>query len=118
MLVDLSCKVEILVYLCFFPVFFYFHDGTLYISIIVSLIYFECFLFHTFCRISPIAFRRFFYTVHIGILSATDPYFLEIVAPFVIVEIVNGEDLLTLNGCESKNGGNLVIAILKFGLIK
>src|SRR5574344_338510 len=99
--VSLSCKVEILVYLCFLPVFFYFQDGTLYISIITCLIYFECFLFDTLSRISPIAFRRFFYTIHIGILSATDPHFFKVVTSFVIVEIVDGEDLLTLNGRES-----------------
>src|SRR5574344_1151817 len=111
MSVDLSCEVKILHSLCPLPVFFYFHNRPLYITVKMSLIGFKRFFLDTFSRVSPIAFRRFFNTIYIGILSSAYPHFFEIVASFMIVETVDGEDLLPLYGSKTQNRGYLVVAI-------
>ena len=118
MFVDHSCKIEILAYLQRLTVFLNLGDGKLDIAAIMGFIDFEGFLLSSFRRVCPIALRRFFDTIDITGLATADPYFLEVIPALVVVQVVDGEDLLALDGCESEDGRYLVIPVLELTLVE
>ena len=79
---------------------------------------FQSLLFGAFRGVCPVTFRRFFDSKHIRVLTATNPYLLEVVAVVVIIEGIDREDLLTLNGSQTENGCNVFVSVLKLGLVK
>ena len=79
---------------------------------------FEGFLLRTFGSVSPVAFRCFLHTVHIRVLSPAYPDFLEIAASFPVVQGIDGKYLLPLDGGQSQDGGNVLVAVLELGLVE
>ena len=112
MFVDMPREIEIFAYPCLSAVFLYLCDGTLDVTTIMLRVNFEGFLFHPFRGVGPVTFRRFFHTIHIRYLSTAYPYLLEVIPPLVVVKTVDGEDLLSLNRCQSEDSRDVIVPIL------
>ena len=118
MFVDMPREIEIFAYPCFSAVFLYLCDGTLDVTTIMLRVNLEGFLFRPFRGVGPVTFRRFFHTIHIRYLSTAYPYLLEVIPALVVVKAVDGEDLLSLNRCQSEDSRDVIVSILEFGLVK
>ena len=79
---------------------------------------FEGFLLRPLGGVRPVAFGGFLHAVHVGVLSPAYPHLLEIAAPFVVVECVDGEYLLPLHGGKPQYGGYLLVPVLELGLVE
>lgn len=117
MFVDLAGKLQVLGAACLMTVCLHTGDGFLHRAV-VSQIEFEGFLLRAFGGISPVAFRCFLHTVHIRVLSPAYPYLLEVAATFPVVQGIDGEYLLPLDGCQSQDGSNVLVAVLELGLVE
>lgn len=98
-------------------VFFYSHNGGLDVAVL-ALIDLQCFFLGTLGGVGPVALGRLFNTIDIALLTSADPYFLEVVSAFVVVQGVNSEDLLLLHGRQSENGTDLSISVLELALVE
>ena len=117
MFINLSGKVQIPVYLGLLPVFLQFYDGRLNIPV-VTFVDFQGFLLHSFCGECPIAFRWFLHTEDIPGVTTTNPHLIEESTAFLVLKLVNGEDLLALHIIEAQNFRNLVVVVLKLVLVQ
>ena len=117
MLIDFSGKFQILMPAVPFAVCLNVRDGFLHRSV-VGQIEFEGFLFRAFGGVGPVAFRCFFHTVHIRVLSPAYPDFLEVAATFPVVQGIDGKYLLPLDGGQSQDGSNVLVAVLELGLVE
>ena len=117
MFVDLAGKLQVLGAARLMTVCLHTGDGFLHGSV-VGQIEFEGFLFRAFGSVSPVAFRCFLHTVHIRVLSPAYPDFLEVAASFPVVQGIDGEYLLPLDGSQSQDGGNVLVAVLELGLVE
>ena len=97
MLIDFSGKFQVFMPAVPFAVCLYVRDGFLHGSV-VGQIEFEGFLFRAFGGVGPVAFRCFFHTVHIRVLSPAYPHLLEVAASFPVVRGIDGKYLLPLDG--------------------
>ena len=96
MLIDFSGKFQVLMPAVPFAVRLDMCNGFLHGSV-MGQIEFEGFLLRAFGGVGPLAFRCFFYTVHIRVLSPAYPDFLEVAASFPVVQGIDGKNLLPLN---------------------
>ena len=118
MFVDLPCEVEIFIYPSLSAVFFYLRDGTLDVATKVACVNFEGFLLRPFRGVSPVTFRRFIHAIYVRHLPTAYPYLLEIVAPLMVVERIDGEDLLSLHRRQSEDGRYVIVSVLELGLVE
>ena len=93
-------------------------DALYGIIAIVFDVDFQGFFFSTLCRIGHITFWRFFDSIDIGTLSPAYPDFLEVVASIMVVQGVDGKDLLSLYISDTENSSYLIISVLELGLVK
>lgn len=101
MLVDFSCKLRIQKPSIRLAVFLNTCDGLLQRTV-PGKINLQCLLFGTFSSICPVAFRCFLHTVHIRVLSPANPHLLEVASSLMVVQRIDGENLLTLYVSESR----------------
>ena len=66
----------------------------------------------------PVALGGFLDTIDVALLPAADPHLLEVAAPFMVWECVDGEDLLLLYLSEAKDGSNLTVPVLELALVE
>lgn len=97
MLIDFSGKFQVFMPAVTFAVCLDMRDGFLHGSV-VGQIEFQGFLFRAFGSVSPVAFRCFFHTVYIRVLSPAYPHLLEVAATFPVIQGIDGKYLLPLDG--------------------
>lgn len=85
---------------------------------VVTQIYLQRLLLGTLGGIGPVTFGRFLDTIHIGVLPPAYPYLFEIVSVVMVVKGVDCEYLLFLYRCQTEYGGNVIVSVLEFGLVK
>jgi len=110
-------KVEILLYAQLLAVFLNFCNGGLDVSV-VAFINFQGFFLGAFRGVGPVAFGRFLNAIYIGVLAAAYPHLLEVVPSIVVVQGVDGEDLLLLHLCQSEDGTNGIVSVLELALVE
>ena len=116
-LVDLSGKLQVYRAARFLPVGLDVRDGLLHRAV-VAQVRFQCLLFRPLGGVGPVTFGGFLHTIDIGVLSPAYPHLLEVAAPLVVVERVDGEFLLPLHGGQSQYGGYLLVPVLELGLVE
>ena len=117
MLVDLSGKLQVYGAARFLPVGLDVRDGLLHRAV-VPQVCFQCLLLRPLGGVGPVAFRGFLHAVHVGVLPPAYPHLLEVAAPLVVVQCVNGEYLLPLYGGHPQYGGYLPVPVLELGLVE
>ena len=117
MLVNLSGKLQVYRAARFLPVGLDVRDGLLHRAV-VAQVRFQCLLFRPLGGVGPVTFGGFLHTIDIGVLSPAYPHLLEVAAPLVVVERVDGEYLLPLHGGQSQYGGYLLVPVLELGLVE
>ena len=81
-------------------------------------VYLQGFLFAPFGRVCPVTFRGFLHTIHVRVLPTAYPHLFEVAAPLAVVQGVDGEYLLPLDGRETQDGGYLLIPVLELCLVQ
>ena len=117
MLVDLSGELQVYGAARFLPVGLDVRDGLLHRAV-VAQVRFQRLFFRALGGVGPVTFGGFLHAVHIGMLSPAYPHLLEVAAPLMVVERVDGEYLLPLHGGQSQYGGYLFVPVLEFGLVE
>lgn len=84
----------------------------------MALIDFQGFFLSALGGVGPVALGRFLHAIDIGVLATADPHFLKVAAAVVVVEGVDGEDLLLLHLCQSENGTDGIVTILELALVE
>ena len=93
-------------------------DALYSIVAIVLDINFQGFFFSAFCRVGHIALRRFFYSIDISTLSPAYPDFLEVVTSLMVVQGVDGKDLLSLYISDTEEGSYLILSVLELAVVE
>ena len=81
-------------------------------------VYLQGFLLVALRGVCPVTFRGFLDTIDIRLLPPAYPHFLEVAAPFLVVERVDGEYLLLLYRGQAEDGGDVVVPVLELRLVK
>ena len=118
MFINLPREVEIFIYPCLSAVFLYLRDGTLDVATIMSCVDFEGLLLRPLRGVSPVTFRRLLHTIHVRHLPTAYPHLLEVVTPFVVVECIDGENLLSLDSRQSEDSRNVIIPVFELRLVE
>ena len=84
----------------------------------MALIDFQGFLLGAFGGVGPVAFGRFLHAIDVGVLAAADPHFLKVAAAVVVVEGIDGEDLLFLHLRQSEDGTDGIVTVLELALVE
>ena len=85
---------------------------------VIGKVYLQGFLLAPFCGVCPITFRGFLHAIDIRVLPTAYPYLLEVAAPFLVVERVDGEYLLLLYRGQAEDGGYVAIPVLELRLVE
>lgn len=117
MLVYFIRKIKIPSYFKAVAVLLYVHYGISDIAI-VTCVDFQSLFLRPFGRICPIAFRRLFYAINVGVCPTTYPNLFEISSSLLIVQRIDRENLLFLNIGKAKNSRYVIVAVLELCLIK
>ena len=110
-------EVKVLLYTEFLAVLLNFRDGSLDVAI-VPLVDFQCLFLGALGCVGPIALGRFLHTIDIGVLAAADPHFLKVAATVMVVEGVDGEDLLLLYLRQAEDGTDVIVPVLELALVE
>ena len=117
MLVDLSGKLQVFRAARLLPVGLDVRDGLLHRAV-VAQVGFQRLLFRPLGGVGPVTFGGFLHAVHVGVLSTAYPHLLEVAAPLVVVEGVDGKYLLPLHGGQPQYGSYLLVPVLELGLVE
>ena len=117
MVVYLSGKVEVFANLGLLAVSLNLYDGCLDVTE-MAFIDFQGFLLQSLCRIGPIALWRFLHTEDIPGVTTTDPDFTELGTSLLVLQLIDGKDLLKLYLRESKLLSHVLVAVLELRLVK
>ena len=115
MLVDFSCKLQIQKPSIRLAVFLDTGYGLLQRTV-PGKINLQCLLLGTFSSACPVTFRCFLYAIHIRVLSPANPHLLEVASSLMVVQRIDGENLLTLYVSESKSGRKMLLYVLILGM--
>lgn len=112
MLVDFPCKLYIEKDTVLLAVFLDMDYRLLQIPV-MGKIYLQGFFLAPFRGIRPVTFRGFLHTIDIRVLPTAYPDLLEVAAPFLVVERVDGEYLLLLYRGQTEDSCNIVVPVLE-----
>src|SRR5574344_549334 len=93
-------------------------DGLLVVATEFRFVQFQGILLGSFRGVGHIALMRFLDTIDGSDLASSDEDLTEEAAPFLILQPVDGEDLLAVNLSQAEDGLNLIETLPELALVK